>query len=186
MSPHWHPTLTGRLVSLRPLAADDHEKLYQAASDPGIWEQHPEPTRWQRNVFQRFFDSAIALNAAGTGGSMLVQDAATHAVIGSSRWYDWNADAREVVIGYTFLARSHWGGQYNRELKALMLRHAFQYAQRVWFHVGPSNLRSQAALKRIGARYSHTVGASPASPLETLCFVMDAAQFATVPVSASL
>jgi RimJ/RimL family protein N-acetyltransferase len=76
-------------------------------------------------------------------------------VIGSSRYYEWNARLQEVAVGYTFLARSHWGGEYNRELKALMLAHAFRFANRVWFHIGVDNIRSRKAMEKIGGRLSH-------------------------------
>ncbi|MBL0938425.1 MAG: GNAT family N-acetyltransferase [Gemmatimonadaceae bacterium] len=177
-SPDWQPTLTGTQVTLRPLEAGDFEPLYAVASDPAIWEQHPEPTRWQREVFSKFFTSGLALNGTPAGGTVVVHDTVSGAVIGCSRWYDWNSETREVAIGYTFLARSHWGGTFNRELKALMLRHAFEHATRVWFHVGPNNMRSQQALKRIGARYSHTVIAEPGQGRDTAWFEMNTTDFA--------
>jgi N-acetyltransferase len=166
----WQPTLLGARVSLRPLRADDFDALYLAASDPLIWAQHPESTRWQREVFTRFFEGAMA-----SEGALLVSDAVTGHVIGSSRWYEWDAAAREVAIGYTFLARSHWGGGVNGELKQLMVQYAFQYARRVWFHVGPDNVRSQRALQKIGARYSHTTHQDAArGGRDCVYYVMDA------------
>jgi len=62
---------------------------------------------------------------------------------------------RELAIGLTFLARSHWGGRVNSEMKSLMLDHAFTWAQRVWFHAGIDNIRSRKALEKIGAQLSH-------------------------------
>jgi RimJ/RimL family protein N-acetyltransferase len=53
------PTLTGTLLELRPLRLDDFDALFAAASDPLIWEQHPESDRYERTVFQRYFDGAI-------------------------------------------------------------------------------------------------------------------------------
>ncbi len=50
----------------------------------------------------------------------------------------------------TFLARSHWGGRYNGEMKRLMLRHAFRFVNSVVFLIGPQNLRSQKAIEKIG------------------------------------
>ena len=50
------PTLRGDLIELRPLQAEDFPALLTAASDPLIWEQHPESTRYQPEVFQRYFD----------------------------------------------------------------------------------------------------------------------------------
>ena len=46
------PTLQGRLIDVRPLRAGDFESLFAAASDPLIWEQHPERDRYKRDVFQ--------------------------------------------------------------------------------------------------------------------------------------
>lgn len=120
--------------------------MLAVASDPLIWEQHSERDRYQRTVFQRFFDGAIA-----SGGGVTVIEAGTGAIIGSSRYYDWDPTDASVVIGYTFLARSHWGSGTNREMKALMLAHAFQWARTVWFHVSPGNLRSRRAVEKLGA-----------------------------------
>jgi RimJ/RimL family protein N-acetyltransferase len=57
-------------------------------------------------------------------------------VIGSSRFHGYDKEKSEIEIGWTFLARSHWGGIYNRELKQLMLRHAFEFVNSVIFLVG--------------------------------------------------
>ncbi len=57
-----------------------------------------------------------------------------------------------MIIGYTFLVRELWGTGVNREMKQLMLDHAFRWASTVRFHVSPENIPSQRALERIGAR----------------------------------
>ena len=144
------PTLLGETVSLRPLKTADFELLYAAASDPLVWEQHPEPLRYQRKVFEGFFAGAMA-----SGGALVITDKKSGMIIGSSRYYDWNPREREVAIGYTFLARSHWGGETNREMKQLMLNHAFRWAKIVWFHIGKNNWRSRKATEKIGGRLSH-------------------------------
>ena len=144
--PNWQPTLHGEHVQLRPIRADDLDALHAAAADPLVWEQHSERNRHERPVFERFFAGALEC-----GGGLVALDAAGN-VIGSSRYYDWDPSDRSVVIGYTFLARSHWGTGANREMKRLMLDHAFRWAKTAWFHVSPGNVRSQRALERIGAR----------------------------------
>jgi N-acetyltransferase len=145
------PTLVGDALILRPLRAEDFVPMYTAASDPLIWEQHPDPKRYQRGVFEaNFFAPAMAGASA-----LVVVDRANSQVIGSSRFYEWDPVKREVAIGYTFLIRSHWGGDTNREMKALMLAHAFRFAQRVWFHVGANNLRSRKAMEKIGGVLNH-------------------------------
>lgn len=146
MSFDLQPTLTGRLARLRPLVAADHDALFAVASDPLIWEQHPDKSRSQPEGFRSFFDGGLA-----SGGAFVVSDAATGAVIGSSRFHGHNAAADEVEIGWTFLARSHWGGQYNRDMKDVMLRHAFRFVGRVVFVIDAANHRSQRAVGKLGA-----------------------------------
>lgn len=141
------PTLVGRLVTLRPLRADEFEELYRAASDPLIWEQHPESDRHVREVFRRFFDGAIQ-----SGGAFAVIDNATGRVVGSSRYCNLNLDKSEVEVGYTFVERAYWGGAVNGEMKRLMLDHAFQFVERVVFVVGENNVRSRGAMRKIGGR----------------------------------
>jgi len=142
------PVLTGDLIELRPLRADDFPALFAVASDPLIWEQHPEPDRCTEPVFRRFFSGAIE-----SGGAFVVIDRRDGRMIGSSRYADYNEAKSEIEIGWTFLARAHWGGVYNGEMKRLMLTHAFRFVRRVVFRVGPNNHRSQRALEKIGATY---------------------------------
>ncbi|MCC6737872.1 MAG: GNAT family N-acetyltransferase [Planctomycetia bacterium] len=139
------PTLTGEFVELRPLQPGDFDALYAVASDPLIWEQHPAHDRWKEKVFREFFRVAIE-----SGGAFLVVDRRDGRVIGSSRYHAYNEEKSEVEIGWTFLARSHWGGRYNREMKDLMLRHAFRFVKSVVFCVGSKNLRSLRAMEKIG------------------------------------
>ena len=142
------PTLKGNLIELRPLMPADFDALFAAASDPLIWEQHPENDRYAREVFQRYFDGAI-----DSKGAFAIIERETGRIIGSSRYCNLNPSESEVEIGWTFLETQFWGGMYNRELKSLMLNHAFQFINRVVFVVGETNLRSQKALLKIGARF---------------------------------
>ncbi len=145
------PLLEGESLLVRPLRPDDLDALHAAAADPLIWEQHPSPLRYQRAVFEReFFNGALA-----SGSAFVVIDKATGKIIGSSRYYDWDPQKKEIAIGFTFLARSHWGDGSNRKLKRLMLEHAFRSADVVWFHIGRTNWRSRKAVEKIGAQLSH-------------------------------
>lgn len=142
------PLLEGEHIRLRPLEAEDWDALFAVASDPLIWEQHPAHDRWQEPVFRAFFEDALA-----NKGALVVIDRATGAVIGSSRFQGLEeADGGSVEIGWTFLARSHWGGRFNHEMKRLMLAHALASVGECRFLVGETNTRSRRALERIGAR----------------------------------
>src|SRR5207247_742762 len=81
---------------------------------------------------------------------LIAVDAKDRHVIGASRFHGYDEEKSEIEIGWTFLARSHWGGIYNKEMKHLMLRHAFRFVDRVVFLVGPQNVRSQRAMERLG------------------------------------
>ena len=139
------PVLEGKLLTLRPLQSEDFQELYSVASDPLIWEQHPNSNRYQEEVFKEFFREALE-----SGGALIAIDAKDGRVIGSSRFHGYSQEKSEIEIGWSFLARSHWGGSYNGEMKQLMLRHAFQYVNSVIFIIGARNLRSQKAIQKIG------------------------------------
>ena len=141
------PTLQNEFVKLVPLKEGDFEVLYKVASDPLIWEQHPNKNRWKREVFQNFFNGAIE-----SKGAFLIYDSKTNEVIGSTRFYDFNKEKKCVTIGYTFYARKCWGGKYNPSAKHLMMEHAFKTVDSVIFHIGADNIRSQKAIERLGAK----------------------------------
>jgi len=140
------PTLQNSTIKIIPLKMEDFEKLYTVASDPLVWEQHPNKNRYRREVFENFFKGAME-----SGGAFLVLNNETNEVMGSSRFYDFDKKKNSVCIGYTFLGRKFWGGKYNPSLKKLMLDYAFNYVENVIFHIGAVNIRSQKAIERLGA-----------------------------------
>jgi len=146
------PHLKGKLIELRPLSPEDWDDLFAVASDPLIWEQHPESDRYKEDVFKVFFKDALE-----SGGAFVVIDTKSKRIIGSTRYHGYDPEKSEVEIGWTFLARKCWGGRYNREMKQLMLAHAFQFVENVVFYVGENNIRSQKATEKIGAIKNGTV-----------------------------
>jgi len=139
------PNLKGKLIELRPLTPEDWADLFAVASDPLIWEQHPESDRYKEDVFRLFFKEALA-----SGGAFVIMDTKSQRIIGSTRFYGYDPEKSEIEIGWTFLARNYWGGRYNRELKQLMLAHAFKFVENVVFYVGQTNVRSQKATEKVG------------------------------------
>ena len=146
MSFELQPTLNNELIKIQPLKSTDFETLYKIASDPLVWEQHPNKDRYKRDVFENFFKGAIE-----SGGAFLVFDNKSGKAIGTSRYYDFNEANKTVVIGYTFIDRAYWGKGYNQSLKKLMIGHAFKFIDSVLFHIGAQNIRSQKAIANIGA-----------------------------------
>ena len=140
------PHLKGELIDLRPLKPDDWKELFAVASDPFIWEQHPESDRHLEDVFKIFFSDALE-----SRGAFVILDRMTQQIIGSTRFYGYDPEKSEIEIGWTFLARKYWGGRYNAEMKQLLLNHAFKFVESVVFFVGEDNARSQKAMEKVGA-----------------------------------
>jgi RimJ/RimL family protein N-acetyltransferase len=141
------PTLLNEKVALYPLLENDFESLFAVASDPRIWEQHPNRDRWKRSVFLNYFEGAMKSN-----GALKIVDTSTGQIIGSTRFYDYNEVESTILIGYTFYAVACWGKGFNPAVKKLMLDHAFQHVQTVQFHIGATNFRSQVSIGRLGAK----------------------------------
>ena len=140
------PTLEDDEVLLMPLRAEDFEGLFRVASDPKIWEQHPNKDRWKREVFENFFQGAIE-----SKGAFKIVDKGTGEIAGSTRFYDYNPGTSTILIGYTFYATKFWGKGLNPAVKKLMLAYILPFVDKVHFHIGATNIRSQIAIQRLGA-----------------------------------
>jgi RimJ/RimL family protein N-acetyltransferase len=162
------PHLIGQLVELRPLQPDNWNDLFRVASDPLIWEQHPASDRHKEDVFRVFFSEALQ-----SGGAFAVIDRSNGEIIGSTRFNGYGPLNSEIEIGWTFLSRKYWGGQYNGEMKRLLLAHAFQFVERVAFYVGENNIRSQKAMEKIGGvRDSIVERGAPGPVVRSIKFVI--------------
>lgn len=134
-------------IQLLPLTVNDFEELFEVAADPLIWEQHPNKDRYKRDVFLNFFEGAIQ-----SKGAFKIIDKISNEVIGSTRFYDLDLENKSVLIGYTFYSRKYWGSTYNPQVKKIMLDYAFNFVEKVYFHIGANNFRSQKAIERLGAK----------------------------------
>jgi len=146
MSFDLQPKLENDLIRVVPLKEEDFEVLFAVASDPLIWEQHPNKDRYKRNVFENFFKGAME-----SKGAFIVYEKETNKIVGSSRYYELDEEDSSVAVGYTFIAREFWGKGHNKALKTLMFNHAFQFVDKVILHIGATNFRSQKAIEKLGA-----------------------------------
>lgn len=137
--------LKNERIKLVALQENDFDELFAVASDPLIWEQHPNKLRYQNDIFRNFFEGALE-----SKGAFFIRETNTNEAIGSTRFYDYNEKDNSVLIGYTFLGRKFWGNGYNKALKNIMLNYAFQFVDTVYFHIGAFNYRSQKAIEKIG------------------------------------
>jgi RimJ/RimL family protein N-acetyltransferase len=145
-----------------------------------MWEVHPAWDRYKEPVFRAYFDANLA-----SGGSLTTLERATGAVIGASRYWEYDPETNAVEIGATYLARAHWGSGVNREVKRLMIGHALGSVEAVNFRVGARNIRSRRALEKIGARLTGRTDISMTAgvPTEHVIYEITREDFATGPLS---
>ena len=152
MPEHLAPvTLAGHGIQLVPLARDHVAALQDAVDDGDVGALHYVNVPG-RDGIPAWVEHALAMRDAGR--EMPFAIVAGDRVVGSTRFYDIDLSVPTLAIGYTFHAASVWRTHVNTAGKRLLLGHAFDTlgAQSVHFHTSHLNLRSQAAIERLGAR----------------------------------
>jgi RimJ/RimL family protein N-acetyltransferase len=162
-----HFALSGKLVRLEPLSHSFADGLEVAsAREPTLYKWSPVPQG--KIAVTQYIDTALTWRDAGTSVPFAILRVSDRQVIGSTRF--WNIErwawpegyarhGRHFVdgceIGHTWLTRAAIRTGANTEAKLLMLTYAFESWQtlRVCFHTDARNMRSRAALERIGGKY---------------------------------
>jgi hypothetical protein len=85
--------LKNDIVWLEPLKQEHFEELYLVASDPLIWEQHPNPDRYKLDAFTNYFKGAME-----SGGAFIIRDTLSGQALGSSRYCAYDATIKEIQI----------------------------------------------------------------------------------------
>lgn len=146
-------TLSGKHIRLEPLSRDHARGLLQVAQAPEIW-------TWMSalpgtpDAMDAWINEALAAQERGLEYPFAVIEQAGDRAIGSTRYMDVQAASKGVEIGWTWYAPDTWGTVVNPEAKYLLLRHAFEDwgAIRVQLKTDLKNVRSQAAIKKLGAK----------------------------------
>jgi RimJ/RimL family protein N-acetyltransferase len=146
--------LEGPRVRLEPLDRRHADDLAEAASDPLIWRWLPVQVATRIDL-DHWLEDGLAASAAGAEQAFAVIDRRTGHAVGSTRYMDIAADHKGVEVGWTWYARSAWGGVVNPESKLLLLAHAFEDwgAIRLCLKTDSLNERSRSAIARLGAKY---------------------------------
>jgi len=148
------PTLEGRHVRLEPLRIDHADALRTAAADGELWTLRytsvPGPAPGEAETY---IAAALQQRDAGQSLPFVVKDAAGE-VVGSTRFYDIDRSVPRVKLGYTWYAQRVQRSGLNTEAKRLLIDHAFAqwHCEAVVLETSHENLRSQAAIARLGAR----------------------------------
>lgn len=170
---NFQPTLLGHQLKIEPLREDHFEVLYEAASDPDIWAGHPAADRYKRERFTPYFAGLSA-----SGKALVFNDLESNKIIGTSSFYVPPDRPDGIAIGFTFLIKEKWGGATNRQLKTLMLEHAFKKYKTIYFHIAPKNIRSQKATLKLGAVFLYVAELKLSdSPTLWKCYGIEKEQF---------
>lgn len=146
--------LEGRHVRLEPLRPEHSGDLMAAAADPRVWRWLPEKVG-SRLELDRWLETALRAQATGLEYPFAVIDLSSGRAVGSTRYMDVSAAHRGVEVGWTWYDTAVWGTAVNPEAKLLLLGHAFERwgAIRLYLKTDSLNLRSRAAILKLGAQY---------------------------------
>ena len=151
-------TLTGKHTQLEPLRPEHASALLDAGRDPQIWEWMPaRPVT--PSAMDAWIARALTAQLQGREYPFVVIRLKDGRVIGSTRYLEVQEDDRTVEIGWTWYSVDAWGGVVNPEAKYLLMRHAFEdwHAIRVALKTDVKNVHSQAAIRKLGARFEGTL-----------------------------
>lgn len=141
-------------MRLVPLAHAHAAGLAQTSADGAIGNLHyTNAPAADGNATAAYIQAALAGQAEGRMLPFAALDTDGH-VLGSTRYYDIDPDTPTLAIGYTWYAARAQRTHVNTACKRLLLGHAFEALgmHTVYFHTSHLNLRSQAAIERLGAR----------------------------------
>ncbi len=177
--------LLGEVVRLEQLETSHAAELWQAARASEIWTLMLERLDSRASV-DAYVQTATAYRMAGTGCAFAVRLLADGRIVGSTRYMDVRPGDHRLEIGGTWYHPRVWGTRVNPEAKLLLLRYAFEVwqARRVQLKTDAMNLRSQAAIRKLGAVYEGTLRAYQVRPdgssRDTAMFSITAAEWPAV------
>jgi len=146
------PVLEGARLRLEPMTMGHLVALEAVALDDRIWRYMMHSVKTQADLRQ-WMEGALNLEAAGTVMPWVTVLRAENRVIGSTRFMDFDRAHKTTELGSTWLAPEFHGSGLNAEAKLLQLAYAFDDLKlnRVALKTHHENLRSQAAMRKIGA-----------------------------------
>lgn len=157
MKEYWinHPTvLEGQSVQLIPLEIDQFDELVAASSDPVVWE-HLAIEGYKEDILRKALFEAIQERNLGNAYPFVIISKEDNRIIGSTRYFDIHVEHRKLEIGWTWIQKDFWGSGINTEIKYIMLKYAFEHinVSRVQIKTGDTNIRSQRAIEKLGAKF---------------------------------
>jgi RimJ/RimL family protein N-acetyltransferase len=156
MRPPERVVLAGRFVRLEPIEERHRDDLLAAAAeDPTTFRYMGADLSVGESAWARYLADAVRPGYV----AWATVDVASGRAVGSTRFGDIAPEHGRVEIGWTWIAPSHQRSATNTEAKLLQLTYAFDElgATRVALKTDGRNLRSQAAIERLGAQREGTL-----------------------------
>ena len=147
--------LSGRVVTVQPLAGEHEAGLIAAATDPGMFRWMPVEMASSTDQLREWLATALAAAQRGTEVPFAIRSARSGEVLGSTRFLALALEHLRAEIGWTWVTPAAWGTGVNVETKLLLLGHAFERVglRRVEFKTDSRNARSRGALQALGATF---------------------------------
>ncbi|MEO8988415.1 MAG: GNAT family protein [Rhodanobacter sp.] len=162
-------------VALEPLCLEHAPALEAAAADGALWNlavtSVPAP-----GGTRGYVEKALQGQADGLMLPFAVREAGSGEIVGSTRYYEIDADLPRLAIGYTWYAKRWQKSHLNTACKLLLLEHAFDTlgCVAVALHTDEQNEDSQRAIERLGAQREGVLRAhkrrADGSLRNTVCF----------------
>ena len=150
-----HPTiLKGRDVELIPLELSHFAELEAVAGDQRIWAYYTQDFSKPGSLADAMND-ALSAREQGREYPFAIRLPAQGKLIGGTRFLDIQPRHRKLEIGWTWLHPDYWATGINRECKRLLLTYCFERlgVSRVQLKTDENNLRSRAAIQKIGGQF---------------------------------
>ena len=153
--PDWFASvgIKGRNVALEPLNARHENDLAAAGADPAIWRWLPTPHHLPGSM-KAFIEQAGKASAEHSAVVFATVDLNSGRAVGSTRYHHMVPEHRRLEIGVTWIGSAFQRSYINTEAKYLQLWYAFEKmkCRRVELKADVENLKSRAAIARLGAR----------------------------------
>ncbi|KAB1860090.1 GNAT family N-acetyltransferase [Acinetobacter tandoii] len=146
-------TLVGKNIKLEPLSLEHELALREAVCDGELWKLWytfiPKPELIHSEIKRR-----LELQQMGSMLPFVVIEQHSGQILGMTSYMNVVAEHRRVEIGSTWYRQSVQRSAVNTEAKQLLLKHAFEILNciAVEFRTSSFNLKSRAAIERLGAK----------------------------------
>lgn len=147
-----NPTLENNVVKLTLLDLSNYEHIIPIAKEDRLIEFSPSDISTPEKL-KEYVQIAVDGFYHKTTIPFIVFDKAKQKYAGSTRFGMINWKDKVLHIGWTWIGKEFQGTGLNKNMKFLMLRHAFEDMEfeKVEFRIDERNERSRKAVEKIGA-----------------------------------